>query len=684
MAGSVRYPGVAAVVLECVVALCLARCAAARPLTSVELVTLRDVGGISISPGGRFVVYQVHQADPARNGYSTRWVLIDVAKRSEHTIVGNAGEAIWDDSGGWKTYTPVWSAEGDAFCYVRRDGEHTTIHRITLQGRDTPIDVASGDLVDFRPSRPGVAYLALERVTPETELAAKDELRNGYLLALGYPSWTQEKINQFAPWEGRPDFSAKKVRTGYELDVESGQSRPQPTAPGSTYVPDVLTRAIPDLRFALYAKPSPDGLREVFCATTKAKAEPGERHAIYSAPPQGGEVIRLTPPTEEPIRQLDWSPDGRRIYFLRMTDYTGQNLFVADLATGGSHQLTEVSGYLDTCSFAKTNMLAACTLEATQRPQEVAVVHLDTGAVDVLTDLNPEFNKLEKTRTEKLVWTNTHGDLMYGVLTYPRDYQPDTRYPLAITTYRAHGFLRGAVGDEYPVDVFAANGLMVLALDIYNTSYVPISLDQQQSFDITILDWQSPLDGIEQIVGELAKRGLIDRAKVGICGLSHGSEITNYAISHSKMFAAAIADGGSARDPLFYYLKSESWNTLFKSWGLEGPPHEANLSKWQQMSPALNAGRITAPLLMNTPDSEYVIGLQQYWEMRDHHRPVEMWIFPDEGHIKHQPVHRLVVYNRNVDWFDYWLRGVRDPDPAKAAQYKRWDELRAERDRLSE
>jgi dipeptidyl aminopeptidase/acylaminoacyl peptidase len=324
--------------------------------------------------------------------------------------------------------------------------------------------------------------------------------------------------------------------------------------------------------------------------------------------------------------------------------------------------------------------VAACTVESLQRPQEIAVVHLDTGAVDVLTDLNPEFNKLEKTPTEKLVWTNKHGDVMYGVLTYPRGYRPGTRYPMAITTYRAHGFLRGAVGDEYPVDVFAANGLMVLAVDIYNTSYVPVALDQVQPFEVTILDWQSPLDGIEQIVGELAKRGLIDKERVGISGLSHGSEITNYAISHSSTFAAAIADGGSARDPLFYYLKSESWNTMFKSWGLEGPPYEANLPKWQQMSPALNAARITTPLLMNAPDSEYVIGLQQYWEMRDHHRPVEMWIFPDEDHIKHQPVHRLVVYDRNVDWFNYWLREVRDPDPSKGPQYKRWDALRAERD----
>jgi hypothetical protein len=39
-----------------------------------------------------------------------------------------------------------------------------------------------------------------------------------------------------------------------------------------------------------------------------------------------------------------------------------------------------------------------------------------------------------------------------------------------------------------------------------------------------------------------------------------------------------------------------------------------------------------------------------------------------------------VVYDRNVDWFNYWLREVRDPDPSKGPQYKRWDALRTERD----
>jgi hypothetical protein len=62
-----------------------------------------------------------------------------------------------------------------------------------------------------------------------------------------------------------------------------------------------------------------------------------------------------------------------------MTDYTGQNLVLVDPSTGQSRQVTKFPGYLDSCSFASGAPVAACTVETTQRPQEVALVHLDTG-----------------------------------------------------------------------------------------------------------------------------------------------------------------------------------------------------------------------------------------------------------------------------------------------------------------
>lgn len=32
--------------------------------------------------------------------------------------------------------------------------------------------------------------------------------------------------------------------------------------------------------------------------------------------------------------------------------------------------------------------------------------------------------------------------------------------------------------------------------------------------------------------------------------------------------------------------------------------------------------------------------------------------------------------NPDLDWFRLWLQDYEDPDPAKAAQYMRWRELR--------
>ena len=72
--------------------------------------------------------------------------------------------------------------------------------------------------------------------------------------------------------------------------------------------------------------------------------------------------------------------------------------------------------------------------------------------------------------------------------------------------------------------------------------------------------------------------------------------------------------------------------------------------------------------------------MSMYRRLTDRQKPVELIIFPDEGHIKRHPVHRYSIYARNVDWFNFWLRGVEDLDPIKAEQYTRWRRLRAMHD----
>ncbi len=69
-------------------------------------------------------------------------------------------------------------------------------------------------------------------------------------------------------------------------------------------------------------------------------------------------------------------------------------------------------------------------------------------------------------------------------------------------------------------------------------------------------------------------------------------------------------------------------------------------------------------------------GFQTYAALEQLGKPVELFIYPDELHVKNQPMHRFEIYERNVDWFNFWLRGVEDSDPAKQDQYRRWHSLR--------
>jgi dipeptidyl aminopeptidase/acylaminoacyl peptidase len=112
-------------------------------------------------------------------------------------------------------------------------------------------------------------------------------------------------------------------------------------------------------------------------------------------------------------------------------------------------------------------------------------------------------------------------------------------------------------------------------------------------------------------------------------------------------------------------------------------PDGASAPEWQKISAALNVDHIHAPLLINASDAEYIYAMQLAVSLRDRKKPFEMFIYPDERHEKNQPKHRYAIYERNVDWLNFWLRDKEDPNPAKAEQYKRWRELRAlqEKDR---
>jgi hypothetical protein len=126
-----------------------------------------------------------------------------------------------------------------------------------------------------------------------------------------------------------------------------------------------------------------------------------------------------------------------------------------------------------------------------------------------------------------------------------------------------------------------------------------------------------------------------------------------------------------------------------------GPPFGRTLKNWIDYSVSFNLDRIRTPLLMEemghgvstAPGSQLEpVALDSSSEvfsgLNHLNRPVELYLYPNEGHTPEHPQARLATMQRNVDWYRFWLQGYERLNPEDPSQYVRWEEMRRVQDEL--
>ena len=648
-----------------------------RPVTSMDLLNLRDFHGSQISPDGKYVAFVVGHAAYETNSYRSGLFVVGTEKGSIPISLGTAGPPHWDDINQWWPENPQWSADSKYVYYRLKNAEIWQVWRWKRKG-GKPVQVThlERNVQSFQVSMDGT-MLVLGAEKPSTvdkrQLAEHGILYDGSIQA-GMP---RPLLDQIAEARGvETETWIHDLRNGRERKATEEESEAYSL---QEYVPNktLFSKKEVEEQHILRAKISPDGKSVAY---QRGLVDPSES-AQYSYPlflksKAGGASVPLTPGAYY-VAQYWWSPDSKEIYYTEYDDVGIDDLrpskLMAVSATGGKpRQILDSPGFLYDYSVDRSGRLLACTHENNTTPAELELIDTSAGEGRTLVDVNPEFQNLQLSPARRIDVSNKYGDHFWGHLVLPLNYEPGKRYPLIITTYRdGDGFLRGGIGDEYPIQVFAANGFAVLNFDVGR-----IRTNRPGDFETAILIWQSPIEGMEAAVAKILDMGVIDASKVGITGLSHGAEMVEYAISHTDVFRVAIESSIGSRDPYFFYMAGESWHKLFADWGLGGWPEGNSSANWHKLSPALNAEHINTPLLSNVSDSEYIYGLQLFTSLQQLGKPVEMFVYPDELHVKNQPKHRYEVYERNLDWFNFWLKDKEDPDPGKAEQYKRWRELR--------
>jgi len=366
---------------------------------------------------------------------------------------------------------------------------------------------------------------------------------------------------------------------------------------------------------------------------------------------------------------ITWRPERDEVVFAATDPGLRTTLYIWRLA-GGVRAIVQDPGQLGGGEFGAPCAVGVdalvCVSSQALTPPRLEKIGIDTGRRTILAAPNGPAPNDKTVVAEALSWTDAKGRVFTGQLIRAAG---AGRTPLFINYYRCEGYLRGGVGDEWPLVTMAQAGLTALC----------INPTRSQSTDLDMVaDYQSGLEGVVAVVALLDRRGLIDPSKVGMGGLSMGSEVTLWVARHTRLLAAASIASLQV-EPGYYWFNGvagrDIHDGLRRAWKL-GAPDETP-QRWKEVSAALDTADLTTPLLMQLPEQEFRPTIELFARLSNSKTPVELHVFAQERHVLAQPRHRLAAYQRNLDWFRYWLQDYRDPDPMKIDQYRRWDAMAA-------
>lgn len=680
----------------------LAMMLASVPALAQEVVTARqvleaaDLGNPVISPDGRQVAFRLEQASIEDDTYHTAWYVQDLDGASAPRRIADGGVPLREYvSGIVAPSKALWSADGKWVYYRAWLHERVSVWRAATDGsgaQEMTSDAA--DVRDFVLSDDaGTLTYSVGASRDQVVAAEQSEYERGIqidgtvILAGGlHRSSRIEGRAATQRFLGSGWFSMGPLLSDHPdrwkaVDLASMTTR---ALSASEHPLPTLTAAAlnPGLSATVSVEHPEDGRVALLTPAEAEEGQLGSRDVVLSVLPDK-DTAQSTPCTDDLCRnryitRIQWRPRSEEVVFTAHDYDRGrtQSIHAWNVATDTVRTIVVSDGlvsgsqrYWDIPCALSSEALVCVAAEAGRAPR-LEAIDLDSGQRRVLfapsAALDADIAAIAPATLLK--WTDALGREFSGHLFEARKVDGDRPPPLFVNFYNCYGFLRGGMGDEWPLATLAGYGISSLCINAipeYRTD--PIArYDQGRA-------------AVESVVELLASAGRIDRTRVGMGGLSYGSEVTMWTLMQSDVLAAAsVASPVLSHSWYLFNSLREPFRAGAKDMWQLGTPEETP-DRWREISPTYHLDRISAPILFQLPEQEFRLALD-YAVPLIRRRQAEMYVFPEEAHIKFQPRHKLAVYERNLDWFRFWLQGHEDPDPAKRGQYLNW---RAMRDALS-
>jgi len=308
-------------------------------------------------------------------------------------------------------------------------------------------------------------------------------------------------------------------------------------------------------RYARFSAFSPDGRWLAYAAPERFERLRNDKLWVVST--AGGPAKNLMVGKDMSVSSATWGEDSRTLYF---TEALGadQHLFALSAPDGVLRQLTKQTGVIAGGYNADAKAFLV-SYSHPRKPGDYYVAKAETvgsqAAWVKVSDANPQVAKLSLGSTETLRWKARDGVVVEGLLIKPQGFEKGKRYPLIVQLHGGpaaadvNGFQARYV--TYP-HIYAAAGYLVLQPNYRGSTNYGEAFTRQIGGNFMRLSYGDIISGVDQLIRD----GLADPDKLGMMGWSAGGHLSSWTLTQTDRFKA-ISTGAGAVNWISMYAESD-------------------------------------------------------------------------------------------------------------------------------
>ena len=345
-------------------------------------------------------------------------------------------------------------------------------------------------------------------------------------------------------------------------------------------------------------------------------------------------------------------PDGSVLCACRMG--TEVQLYSQASPTATIQKKDGWPGTYDITASARHSGRVAFVYSATERPTEVYVVD---GAdkltpARAVTSFNKLFTERDLPKAKPYRWTSNDGTQVEGMLMYPPGKFEATHLPMLVLI---HGGPAGADGNLFEADWYQWDRLAATAGWLVFEPNYRGSTGYGDKFALAIVPEIVSAPGHDILTGvdALVKDGIADPNRLTVGGYSYGGYMTNWLITQTTRFKAAVTGAGAVEHVANW---GNDDTVMDDAYFLGGLPWEAP-DRYRSEAAIYQMNKVRTPTHMVAgADDVRVAVAEDYLLDRALHElniPSDLLIFPGEGHdLGKNPWHGKIKVREELKWLE--------------------------------